>query len=90
MTMQAETIEIEIPLEAFKSLRANMSRETRQELHQTRGVHHSAEAELLLRECITPYLAERKGLDPDKAEYTLGGEVVETDDQSRDSQGNFT
>lgn len=87
--MQAETISIEIPLSEFKSLRSEMSDQQYKDLHSTRGVHHSAEAELLLREAIVPYLARRKGLDPALCEYTLGGEVVETEGQSRDDDGNF-
>lgn len=87
--MQATTIEIEVPIEAFKTLRGEMSDEERKELHATRGVHHSAEAEKILREALVPYFAAREGLDPDKAEYTLGGEIVETEGQSRDDEGNF-
>ncbi|MFC6723918.1 hypothetical protein ACFQE1_05930 [Halobium palmae] len=84
--MKSQTIEIEIPELAFTRLRGELSDEERQKLTGKRGVSHSAEAELLLVEAICPYLATRKGIDPDAATYTLGGEVV----RDRDDDGTFS
>lgn len=90
--MQGEVVRIEVPVEAYKEFRRNMTDEERQELKRVRGVGHSPEAEKLLCEAIVPYLAQScDDVDPERADYTLGGELVESgSEQERDSEGNFT